>query len=278
LDLITTTYNTRYLGPWIDHFGAMAGQNYGGIRAYVEQRSAYVRTKLPASVPFRVTTPSTNVALFTASNGVLQGNAWIDIKELIVEGPEDTNRVRWINSTTWQATPSLRLGQNTVRIRGYDFSGVLTVNNEWILTSTVANGGLDADQDQMPDAWERQFGLDPNVDDRLLDADGDGQNNRAEFLAGTHPRDRLSSLRLQCGFSEAGSSEGPVRLRWDAKAGRSYTLWESPVLEGANPNSAAWTRHSDHPAEAGDHTAEILIQRSIPGESRLYRLVTPSQP
>jgi hypothetical protein len=278
LDLITTTYNIGYLGPWIDHYGAMAGQNFGGIRSYVEQRSAYVRTRLPASVPFRVTNPSTNLALLTTSTGVLQGNAWIDLKELIVEGPEDTPRVRWINSTTWQATPSLRLGQNTVKIRGYDFSGALTVNSEWILTSTVANGGLDADQDQMPDAWERQFGLDPTVDDRLLDADGDGQNNRGEFLAGTHPRDRLSFLRLQCGFSEAGSSESPLRLRWEAKAGRSYTVLESPVLEGSDLGSDAWTRHSDHSAEAGDHTAEILIQRSNPGESRLYRLVTPAQP
>jgi hypothetical protein len=233
---------------------------------------------LPASVPFRVTNPSTNVALFTTSTGVLQGNAWIDLKELIVEGPEDTHRVRWINSTTWQAAPTLRLGQNTVRIRGYDFSGALTVNTEWVLTSTVANGGLDADQDQMPDAWERQFGLNSTLDDRLLDADGDGQNNRAEFLAGTHPRDRLSFLRLQCGFSEAGSSEGPLRLRWDAKAGRSYTILESPVLEGADPGSATWIRHSDHAAEASDHTVEILIPRPNPGESRLYRLVTPSQP
>ena len=278
LDLITTTYNVQYLGPWIDHFGAMAGQNFSGIRAYVEQRSAYVRSKLPASVPFRVTNPSTNVALFTTSTGVLQGNAWIDLKELIVEGPEDTHRVRWINSTTWQAAPTLRLGQNTVRIRGYDFSGALTVNTEWFLTSTVANGGLDADQDQMPDAWERQFGLNSTLDDRLLDADGDGQNNRAEFLAGTHPRDRLSFLRLQCGFSEAGSSEGPLRLRWDAKAGRSYTVLESPMLEGANPNSAPWIRHSDHAAEASDHTVEILIPRPNPGESRLYRLVTPAHP
>jgi hypothetical protein len=116
------------------------------------------------------------------------------------------------------------------------------------------------------------------VDDRLLDADGDGQNNRGEFLAGTHPRDRLSFLRLQCGFSEAGSSEGPLRLRWDAKAGRSYTILESPVLEGADPGSATWIRHSDHAAEASDHTVEILIPRPNPGESRLYRLVTPSQP
>jgi len=278
LDLITTTYNTRYLGPWIDHFGAMAGQNFGGIRAYVEQRSNYVRTKLPAAVPFRVTSPSTNLALSTTSSGVLQGNAWIDLKELIVEGPEDTHRVRWINTTTWQAAPTLRLGQNTVRIRGYDFSGALTVNTEWILTSTATDGGLDADQDQMPDAWERQFGLNPTLKDQGLDTDGDGQNNRAEFLAGTHPRDRFSFLRLECALVEGVSPDGALRLRWDAKAGRSYTVLESPVLEGGDPNSAAWSRQSDHAAEAGDHTAEILIPRPSPGESRLYRLVTPAQP
>jgi hypothetical protein len=111
-----------------------------------------------------------------------------------------------------------------------------------------------------------------------LDTDGDGQNNRAEFLAGTHPRDRFSFLRLQCSLVEGVSPDGALRLRWDAKAGRSYTVLESPVLEGADPNSAAWTRQSDHPAEASDHTAEILIPRPNPGESRLYRLVTPSQP
>jgi hypothetical protein len=69
-----------------------------------------------------------------------------------------------------------------------------------------------------------------------------------------------------------------VRLRWGAKAGRSYTVLESPVSEGADWGSIAWRRHSNHPAGAADHAAEILIPRPNPGESRLYRLVTPSQP
>ena len=273
LDLINTTFNVGYLGPWIDHYGAMAGQNFGGIRSYVEQRSAYVRSKLPASIPFRVTSPSTNLSLVSGTSVVLQGSAWLDLKELVVEGPEDTNRVRWINSTTWQANSTLRLGQNTVRVRGYDFAGALTVDTEWVVTSTAADGGADADHDQLPDAWERQFGLNLATDDRLLDADGDGQDNWAEFLAGTDPRDRQSLLRLHYTFEDGGGSSGPLRLRWDAKAGRSYTL-----LEVSDITAASWKRHSDIPAEASDRTVEIIVPLSGTGETRLYRLVTPAQP
>ena len=100
LDLITTTYNVQYLGPWIDHFGTLAGQNFGGIRSYVEQRSAYVRSRLPAATPFRVTAPSANPSLVNGSTGLIQGLAGLDLKELVVEGPEGHNRVRWINTTT----------------------------------------------------------------------------------------------------------------------------------------------------------------------------------
>ena len=278
LDLVTTTFNLRYLGPWIDHFGTMAGQDFSGIRGYVDRRSAYVRSKLPTTIQFRVTNPATNPSLETGSTAVLQGTAGLNLRELVVEGPEETNRVRWINATTWQATPTLRLGQNTVRVRGRDSTGALVVDSEWVITSSAAGGGLDADGDQMPDAWERSHALDPVRDDRLEDADGDGQDNRAEFLAGTDPRDRSSCLQLQCDFGDGGPSEGRVRLRWGAKAGRSYTVLESPVSEGADWGSVAWRRHSNHPAGAADHAAEILIPRPNPGESRLYRLVTPSQP
>ena len=278
LDLVTTTFNLNYLGPWIDHFGAMAGQDFSGIRGYVDRRSAYVRSRLPTATQFRVTSPATSPSLETGSTAVLQGTAGLNLRELVVEGPEETNRVRWINTTTWQATPTLRLGQNTVRLRGRDSTGALIVDSEWVITSSASGGGLDADADQMPDAWERRHALDPVRDDRLEDADGDGQDNRSEFLAGTDPRDRSSCLRLRCDFGDGGPSEGQVRLRWDAKAGRSYTLLESALSDGADLGSVAWRRHSDHAAGVADHPSEILIPRPNSGESRLYRLVTPAQP
>lgn len=48
---------------------------------------------------------------------------------------------------------------------------------------------FDGDSDGLPDAWERQHGLDPaNADDADADNDSDGLVNRAEYTAGTLPR------------------------------------------------------------------------------------------
>lgn len=52
---------------------------------------------------------------------------------------------------------------------------------------------LDADDDGLPDEWERRFGLSPNNSgDADEDLDGDGFTNREEFEAGTDPTDRNS--------------------------------------------------------------------------------------
>ena len=46
----------------------------------------------------------------------------------------------------------------------------------------------DSDSDGMPDAWEKQHGLNPeNAADNIADPDGDGYTNIEEFLNGTGP-------------------------------------------------------------------------------------------
>jgi hypothetical protein len=45
----------------------------------------------------------------------------------------------------------------------------------------------DYDQDDMPDDWEIDNGLDPTTDDAWEDKDGDGVPNIEEYLAGTDP-------------------------------------------------------------------------------------------
>ena len=62
---------------------------------------------------------------------------------------------------------------------------------------------LDADNDGLPDEWERKHGLNPNdASDADADADGDGFTNAEEFAAGTDPTnkndhpDYLDSLKI----------------------------------------------------------------------------------
>ncbi len=45
----------------------------------------------------------------------------------------------------------------------------------------------DSDNDGMPDAWEKEHGLNPQKDDHLGDPDGDGYPNLEEFLSSIEP-------------------------------------------------------------------------------------------
>lgn len=50
----------------------------------------------------------------------------------------------------------------------------------------------DSDLDNLPDEWELRYGLNPNADDALQDADADGFANLDEYKAGSDPRDAAS--------------------------------------------------------------------------------------
>jgi len=57
----------------------------------------------------------------------------------------------------------------------------------WI-TMKTGTARADADEDGMPDEWERQHGLKPgDASDHVADSDGDGYTNIEEYLNGTDP-------------------------------------------------------------------------------------------
>ena len=59
-----------------------------------------------------------------------------------------------------------------------------------LTVSSTEPANLDSDGDGMFNAWERQYGLDPEAaGDALLDPDQDGLNNADEYNAGTDPLD-----------------------------------------------------------------------------------------
>ena len=89
--------------------------------------------------------------------------------------------------------------------------------------------GLDANGDGIPDDWQvMNFGQLPKNGfwpDPDLDFDHDGASDRAEFLAGTDPRDPNSVLK-----SRVDNSSGQIRFSWNTKPGMVYRVQMSTNL------------------------------------------------
>jgi Bacterial Ig domain len=97
--------------------------------------------------------------------------------------------------------------------------------------------GDDADNDNVSDTWERAHGFDSAIDEANGDADGDGQSNRNEFLAGTNPRSEGDVLRARQ-FTQNGNT---LSLTIPTVAGKSYQLQCSTDLQNWSTHGASFS-------------------------------------
>ena len=81
------------------------------------------------------------------------------------------------------------------------------------------NTDTDDDNDQMPDSWEVQYGLDPLKDDAASDEDGDGFSNLDEYLAGTDPVVPQDNLEPDAPGLTAPANQQVVELTPDLRTG-----------------------------------------------------------
>jgi hypothetical protein len=126
---------------------------------------------------------------------------------------------------------------------------------------------LDLDRDGVADDWEQVNGFQTNsAADATLDADDDGMSNRAEYLAGTDPREPGSLLRASLSF-QSGS-----RLSFLAVSNRTYTAQFKESID-----VGSWTRFADIPAQSATRT-QVVADPYPMTLGRLYRIVTPEQP
>lgn len=120
--------------------------------------------------------------------------------------------------------------------------------------------GADMNFDGLPDDWQRAFfgnnsGSWPSA---LADTDGDGFDNRTEFLAGTNPASALSVLRLNIDGTEQG-----WRVGWNTTPGLVYRLQSSTDFDN-------WSDVGGYRFAAGSSDAAFL---EVADGMAYYRLV-----
>ncbi|MCW5555331.1 MAG: lamin tail domain-containing protein [Verrucomicrobiae bacterium] len=126
----------------------------------------------------------------------------------------------------------------------------------------------DSDGDGLPDGWEIAHGTNWRLPDADTDLDADGMSNWEEFLAGTHPNDPESSLRLEVFRAEAGT----VALQFLAVSNRTYS-----VLYAESLIVPMWFKLADAPMH-DTNRVETVTNSTALSSDRFYRLVTPMQP
>ena len=124
----------------------------------------------------------------------------------------------------------------------------------------ISGDSPDTDGDGLPDPWEdRFFGTLSYAE--TDDPDGDGCDNRTEFIAGTDPAETASAFSLSA--SRPVSGDGAVVLRWTPSSNRVYRVeWTEDLSQPFTEISG------DLPFPCGAYTD--AVQRA--GSAGFYRL------
>jgi hypothetical protein len=133
-DIIQTTYNEEYLTPWVQHLATRSAQNNTqAILDYVRARRTFVLGRLLANIPFAITTPNKDNLTVDTAHVTLEGNGWIDVREIRRAGQSTPLPVKWLDDRRWQVTVPLQPGRQSITLLALDRQG----NQVGTATATV---------------------------------------------------------------------------------------------------------------------------------------------
>jgi len=170
------------------------------------------------------------------------------------------DKVKYLDVAPWPLSAD-GSGQSLTRLTAASFGNDPVNWTGAAPTPGPAAASQDTDGDGMPNSWETQYGLNPNVNDAAGDLDGDGARNLDEYQAGTAPNDPSSVLRLTV------VSQAPVVMRFNAAANVEYTVQYKTSL-----STTTWSTLQTVPA---GNARQVQVNDPSPGALRFYRVRTP---
>jgi hypothetical protein len=140
LDIINTSFNGTYLTPWAQHYNTfLPGQNLSQHISYITARASSAQSQINSGipqVPFAITTP--NGQTVSAPFATIQGNGWVNVREIRLVGSAESIPVTWTSATAFQVTVPLAPGQNTITLQAIGFDGSVLATSMITITNNTS--------------------------------------------------------------------------------------------------------------------------------------------
>ncbi len=144
----------------------------------------------------------------------------------------------------------------------------------FLQSSSIESGATDdTDGDGLSD-WDELSGKrsDPLAPTSYLsaDSDNDGVSDGDEVLAGTNPNDASSQFAI----TAVGNRNGFFEFAWNARGGRTYTLWSANSVTGLFANPALVMQATPTGTGSGWDPVVMTYSNAISNAQLFYRVET----
>ena len=144
-DVVQRAYNEQYLAPWCDQLGdLLPGQDFDGHCGFVADRAQWVLYDSPDAVDavyplleFHITTAGGADFTVATTEVSLEGEAWIDVRQITLDGTATPLGLAWLDDLTWQVVVPLEDGPNDVILVATDHHGGVVGTDAIVVTSTA---------------------------------------------------------------------------------------------------------------------------------------------
>ena len=146
-DIIERAYNGEYLARWCDQLGdLLPEQDFEASCHFIADRADWTLYDSPdavtviyPSLEFHITTGGGADFTVASTEVSLEGEAWIDVRQIALDGSAEPLDLTWVDDLTWQVIVPLEDGPNDVTLVATDLQGEVVGTDSIVVTSTAGS-------------------------------------------------------------------------------------------------------------------------------------------